>query len=509
MQTVSKEELKKHNTPDDCWIVIDAKVYDVTKFLKSHPGGELVITDLAGGDVTKQFYELHRRSVLHKFGPKLLVGVLEGATPLGLDAPLTGIPYSENLALHEWHSPYFTESHKRFQKAVKKLFAEHVSPFSENWEKLGRSLSPKLWRTFGDYGYHAASLGPGNHIGQYNPPLGDVPATEFDYFHEQILHVERYQLEGPGVVDGLGTGLIIGLPPIKTFGLACKELQSKVLKECLTGEKRICLAVSEPWAGSDVANVKAEAVKTACGKFYLLNGMKKWITGGLDADYFTSAVRIENKLSFLLVPRIKGVQTKRIKTRYSKAAGTSMVIFEDVRVPVEYLIGKEGYGFKMIMHNFNHERWMISCGCLGSCRGSIRLAFQWLMQRKAFGKALIAQPVLRQYLGEMIYKTEAMQGYLDNITYQLCKMSFSEQNKYLGGPICLLKTYCAKTVQSVMDTAVQIFGGRGLTNHGMGSIIARARGTSQFFGILGGSNEILVDFAIRQAMAKVPKTSRL
>merc|ERR1719494_574276 len=149
------------------------------------------------------------------------------------------------------------------------------------------------------------------------------------------------------------------------------------MKECLTGEKRICLAVSEPWVGSDVASIKTAAVKTACGKFYLLNGMKKWITGGLDADYFTSAVRIENKLSFLLVPRIKGVQVKRIKTRYSKIGGTSLVIFENVKVPVEYLVGKEGEGFKMIMFNFNHERWMIACGCLGSCRGSIRQTFQW------------------------------------------------------------------------------------------------------------------------------------
>jgi len=186
-----------------------------------------------------------------------------------------------------------------------------------------------------------------------------------------------------------------------------------------------------------------------------------------------------------------------------------LVIFENVKVPVEYLIGREGYGFKMIMHNFNHERWMIACGCLGSCRMSIKLTFQWLMQRKAFGKPLIKQPALRQYLGEMIYKTEAMQGYLDNVTYQLCKMSFSDQNKYLGGPICLLKTYCAKTTQWVQDMAVQIFGGRGLTNHGMGAQIARSRGVSQFYGILGGSNEVLVDFAIRQAMAKVPKNARL
>jgi len=83
------------------------------------------------------------------------------------------------------------------------------------------------------------------------------------------------------------------------------------------------------------------------------------------AEYFTTAVKTGKALSFILIPRECGVITKHIKTRYGKSAGTALVIFENVKVPVKYLIGRENEGFKMIMHNFNHERWMIACGCVG------------------------------------------------------------------------------------------------------------------------------------------------
>merc|ERR1712241_1131522 len=124
-------------------------------------------------------------------------------------------------------------------------------------------------------------------------------------------------------------------------------------------------AISEPFAGSDVAAVRTTAKKTPDGKFYSVNGMKKWITEGAYADYFVTAVRTgedagAKALSMLLVERGEGVDTKQIKTTYSTCCGTAMVIMNNVKVPVENLMGKEGDGFKQIMFNFNHERWMIA-----------------------------------------------------------------------------------------------------------------------------------------------------
>ncbi len=87
----------------------------------------------------------------------------------------------------------------------------------------------------------------------------------------------------------IGVGLVIGLPPVMHFG--SEELKKRIIPECIKGEKVICLAISDPNAGSDVANLTCVAKKSPCGKFYIVNGVKKWISNGKYADYFVTAVR--------------------------------------------------------------------------------------------------------------------------------------------------------------------------------------------------------------------------
>jgi alkylation response protein AidB-like acyl-CoA dehydrogenase len=198
--------------------------------------------------------------------------------------------------------------------------------------------------------------------------------------------------------------MVIGLPPVMIF--AQPEVKAKVVREVLTGEKRICLAITEPNAGSDVANVACRAVKTPDGKHYIVNGVKKWITGGHQSDYFSTAVRTgegHGGISMLLIERTEGLETKPIKTSYSSSAGTSYVIYENVKVPVENLLGKEGGGFPVIMYNFNHERWFIVAGMLSACRKVVEECFLWANQRKVFGKSLLEQPVIRNKLAHMVF----------------------------------------------------------------------------------------------------------
>jgi len=140
----------------------------------------------------------------------------------------------------------------------------------------------------------------------------------------------------PGVVDSLTAGFIIGLPPVVKFG--SKELQDRVVPEVLNGNKRICLAITDPDAGSDVAGLTCIAKKSECGKFYIVNGTKKWITNGMFCDYFVTAVRTGDKgifgISMMVIERGPGLSTKLIKTSYSPSAGTAYITFENVKVPV-------------------------------------------------------------------------------------------------------------------------------------------------------------------------------
>src|SRR5579871_1897526 len=171
----------------------------------------------------------------------------------------------------------------------------------------------------------------------------------------------------------------IGLPPIIQHG--SETMKKKIIPECLRGEKRTCLAITEPAAGSDVASLTTTAVKTPDGKYYIVNGEKKWvfptrsetdkITGGLYSDYLTTAVRTGPPksgaagLSALLIPAdAPGVTARRMHTGGAVQSMSTYFTFEDVKVPVENLIGKENEGFKVFMTNFNHERLGIAIQAL-------------------------------------------------------------------------------------------------------------------------------------------------
>ena len=104
----------------------------------------------------------------------------------------------------------------------------------------------------------------------------------------------------------------------------------------------------------------------------------------------------------------------------------------------------------------------------------------------------------------MIALCEANQSWLETITYQMCNMSYKEQSKHLGGPIGLLKMSCTRAAHEIADESVQIFGGRGVTQSGMGKVIEMFHRTYKFDAILGGAEEVLGDLGVRQAMANMP-----
>lgn len=106
--------------------------------------------------------------------------------------------------------------------------------------------------------------------------------VQFDYFHELVLQQEIPRIGTRGYGDGLNAGAVIGLPPVLNFGRP--ELRDRVVPEVLSGKKFICLAISEAFAGSDVMGLQTTATKTEDGKFWIINGTKKWITNGVFCD---------------------------------------------------------------------------------------------------------------------------------------------------------------------------------------------------------------------------------
>jgi len=157
------------------------------------------------------------------------------------------------------------------------------------------------------------------------------------------------------------------------------------------------------------------------------------------------------------------------------------------------------------MSNFNHERWGMAAMVSRWCRTITEECLKWCNQRIVFGKKLIEQAVVRSQLARMISLTEAMQAWLESVTDQMNQMSYAQQAATLGGPIGLLKAFCTKSAGEIASMAVEIFGGRGLTQSGMGKLVEQFHRTYKFDAILGGTENVLQDLGVRQAMRQMPK----
>ncbi|KAL3422499.1 acyl-dehydrogenase family protein [Phlyctema vagabunda] len=507
-QSLTRAEVAKNNTEESLWFVIDSKVYDVTDFLDAHPGGEAVLKQVAGQDATEAFYNLHRQEVLQKYS-NLCIGTLEGEKSQVITqnpGDLSVVPYGEPTWLTpQFKSPYYNDSHRRLQKAMREFTDVYVTPEAQECEKTGKHISQELIERMSKAGILHMRLGPGKHLHGVELMGGIVKGEEFDYFHDMIVGQEMTRANARGFQDGNMAGMTISLTAVLQFANN-EAWKKKIADECFSGKKKICLAITEAFAGSDVAGIRTTAEKTPDGKFYIVNGTKKWITNGTWSDYFVTGVKTDKGLSVVLIPRGEGVETTPIKTSYSATAGTAFVTFDNVKVPVENLLGVENKGIHVILSNFNHERWMMASGVIRSMRTVTEECMKWANQRLVFGKKLIEQPVIRQKLAKMISHCEANQAWLENITYQMTLMPYAKQATHLAGPIGLLKMFATRSAHEIADEAVQIFGGRGLTQTGMGRVIEMFNRGYKFDAILGGAEEVLGDLGVRQAIKGMPKS---
>lgn len=131
-------------------------------------------------------------------------------------------------------------------------------------------------------------------------------------------------------------------------------------------------------------------------------------------------------MSMLLIPRLPGLKTRKIEIGAGGMGATTYVTFEDVKVPVEYLVGQEGLGFKYTMSNFNHERLFMAFQAVRSARTCLMDAMVWCLKRETFGQKLIEQPVVRHKFGHMARQVDALQAWMESIIYELDHLSHAK-----------------------------------------------------------------------------------
>lgn len=206
-------------------------------------------------------------------------------------------------------------------------------------------------------------------------------------------------------------------------------------------------------------------------------------------------------VSLLLIERtMPGVTTRKMKCSGVWSSGTTYITFEDVKVPVANLIGEENKGFKCMMYNFNHERWWVVVQAIRFARVCLEESIKHAHTRKTFGKRLIDHPVIREKIGNMARQIEATQSWLEVVTSQMNTMSKEDQRTRLGGPCALLKAQATKTFEYCARESAQIFGGLAYTRGGKGEKVERLYREVRAYAIPAGSEEIMLDLGVRQAM---------
>ena len=427
------------------------------------------------------------------------------------------IPFSEPPWLCGLPSPIYTASHVTFQQKARAFIDEHLNNHALDFERQSQ-VPPGVFAKFAAANMLIPNL-PSPlpvlwlHRLGINDILG-VPVQDFDYIHNLIYcdEMSRSGLVGPGA--SLTTGFAFGIPPLLRFG--SPSLQEKFLPDLLTGKKRACIAITEPGAGSDVASIETMAERSEDGTVYVVNGAKKWITNGIWADYATMAVRTgpagsgAQGLSLLVVP-LKGhtgVSMRKIDVGGSKSSGTTYIDLDNVRVPAENLIGREGAGMKYIMQNFNHERLTIAIGVTRQARVALSEAFAYCLRREAFGSPLMDLGVVRHRLAKAGALLESQWAWLETFVYQMTKLEKDVADKELGGLTALCKAQAGMVLDECARAAVLLFGGNGFTEEGKGELVQRIYRDVPGARVPGGSEDVLLDLAVRQLVRNFQKGAK-
>jgi acyl-CoA dehydrogenase len=373
-------------------------------------------------------------------------------------------------------SPYYTPEHEAFRDTVRRFVAREIEPFATEWDEAGE-FPRELYRK-------AAALG----VLQLGFPeeYGGIACDRF----YRLIWAQELARAGSGGISASLNSHTIGAPPIARFG--SEAMKRLVLPPILAGEKISALAITEPGAGSDVANIKTTA--RPGGDHFIVRGEKTFITSGVRADFYTVAVRTGGPgmggISLLLIERdTAGFTRVPLKKMGWWASDTASLHFDDARVPAENLIGPENAGFKVIMANFNDERLGMAYGANGFARVAFEEALAYARLRETFGKPLIERQVIRHKLVDMAQRVAATQAMIELTAWRV------DRGDHVVPELCMLKNQATQTMAFCASEAVQILGGAGFVR---GSKVERIYREVKVNAIGGGAEEIMKDLAARQ-----------
>ncbi|MBZ0334422.1 acyl-CoA dehydrogenase family protein [Marinobacter sp. AL4B] len=364
-----------------------------------------------------------------------------------------------------------------FRDSVRKFLEQEAAPYHEQWEKDGQ-VSRELWSKAGELGFLCPTM----------PEEYGGVGVDFRYSAVVMEEISKAGLSGIGWT--LHSDIVA--PYILNYG--SEEQKQKYLPKLASGEMIGAIAMTEPGAGSDLQGVKTTAFQD--GDHYVLNGSKTFITNGQLADLVIVVAKTDPKegakgTSLLIVESSsegfeKGQNLNKVGM---KAQDTSELFFQDVKVPVENLLGaREGQGFFQLMQELPAERLQVALTAVASAEAGWQWTLDYVKERKAFGKPVIAFQNTRFKLAELKAEITAARVFTDRC------LELHLEKKLDIPTAAMLKQLTTDLQCKVMDECVQLHGGYGYMWE---YPIARAWADSRVQRIYAGTNEIMKEIVAR------------
>ncbi len=373
----------------------------------------------------------------------------------------------------------FNSDHVAFRDSFRRFLDNEVAPFHADWEEQGY-VDRAVWNKAGENGFLCTSM---------PEEFGGAGA-------DKLFSVIEMEELGRSGFSGIGYSLHseIVAPYLLHYGTEAQK--QKFLPKLASGEMVSAIAMSEPAAGSDLQGVKTRAIRE--GNHYVLNGSKTFITNGWHADLVivvakTNPAAGAKGTSLLLIERgMPGFETgKRLKKIGLKAQDTAELFFNDVKVPLENLLGEEAFenrGFICLMEQLPWERLQIAITAVSSAQAAIEWTTAYVKERKVFGQPVANYQNTRYKLAEMQTEVQIAQIFLDKCTELLMV------DKLDTATASMAKYWTTDLQCKVMDECVQLHGGYGYMWE---YPIARAYADARVQRIYGGTNEIMKEVISR------------